>query len=71
MSSAATVIEMTLRDRPEYGASGEILAEQPVGVLVAARPHGSHQLNWGFDDPGERARFYNGHLTEWGQTEPS
>lgn len=26
---------------------------------------GSPQLTWGFDDPGEEARFYNGHLTEW------
>jgi hypothetical protein len=42
----------------------QVPAPCPVCESLGAA-HGSQQLNWGFDDPVEGARFYNGRLTEW------
>ena len=60
----AEVLEVIRRlAGPKHATNEQVSAPCPVcGSLGAA--HGSHQLNWGFDDPGEE-RIYNGHLTEW------
>ena len=61
----AEVLEVIRRlAGPKHATDEQVPAPCPVcGSLGAA--HGSPQLNWGFDDPEEGARFYNGHLTEW------
>ncbi len=49
---------------PKHATDEQIPSPCPAcGSLGTA--HGSRQLNWGFDDPGEGTRFYNGYLTEW------
>lgn len=49
---------------PKHATDEQVPSPCPACGSIGAA-HGSRQLNWGFDDPGEGMRFYNGHLTEW------